>query len=105
MDKESEFLMTEEELRERDLTDAQKQRIKKIEEDDFRWLMADKRGRRIMWRLLERTRVYQSSFTGNSQTFFLEGTRNVGLMLISDIQKHCPEQFVVMLKEHMSNER
>ncbi|MDZ4051622.1 MAG: endopeptidase [Limnobacter sp.] len=105
MDKESEFLMTDEELRERDLTDAQKQRIKKIEEDDFRWLMADKRGRRIMWRLLERTRVYQSSFTGNSQTFFLEGTRNVGLMLISDIQKHCPEQFVVMLKEHMSNER
>ncbi|WP_298540690.1 hypothetical protein [uncultured Limnobacter sp.] len=86
MDKESEFLMTDEELRERDLTDAQKQRIKKIEEDDFRWLMADKRGRRIMWRLLERTRVYQSSFTGNSQTFFLEGTRNVGLMLISDIQ-------------------
>ncbi|WP_291751913.1 MULTISPECIES: endopeptidase [unclassified Limnobacter] len=105
MDKESEFLMTDEELRERDLTDAQKQRIKKIEEDDFRWLMADKRGRRIMWRLLERTRVYQSSFTGNSQTFFLEGTRNVGLMLISDIQKHCAEQFVVMLKEHMSNER
>ena len=105
MDKESEFLMTDEELRERDLTDAQKQRIKKIEEDDFRWLMAEKRGRRIMWRLLERTRVYQSSFTGNSQTFFLEGTRNVGLMLISDIQKHCAEQFVVMLKEHMSNER
>ena len=105
MDKESEFLMTDEELRERDLTDAQKQRIKKIEEDDFRWLMADKRGRRIMWRLLERTRVYKSSFTGNSQTFFLEGTRNVGLMLISDIQKHCAEQFVVMLKEHMSNER
>ena len=105
MDKESEFLMTDEELRERDLTAAQKQRIKKIEEDDFRWLMADKRGRRIMWRLLERTRVYQSSFTGNSQTFFLEGTRNVGLMLISDIQKHCAEQFVVMLKEHMSNER
>lgn len=105
MDKESDFLMSTEELHERDLTEAQKQRIKKIEEDDFRWLMADKRGRRIMWRLLERTRVYQSSFTGNSQTFFNEGTRNVGLMLISDIQKHCPEQFVVMLKEHMSNER
>jgi hypothetical protein len=105
MDKESDFLMSTEELHERDLTEAQLQRIKKIEEDDFRWLMADKRGRRIMWRLLEKTRVYQSSFTGNSQTFFHEGTRNVGLMLISDIQKHCPEQFVVMLKEHMSNER
>lgn len=105
MDKESDFLMTNDELQQRDLTEAQLERVKRIEADDFRWLMEDKRGRRIMWRLLEKTRVYQSSFTGNSQTFFLEGTRNVGLMLISEIQKHCPKHFVLMLQEHMSDER
>lgn len=69
------------------------------EEDDFRWLMNDKRGRRIVWRLLEKTGVYRSSFTGNSETFFREGQRNVGLMLIEQIHALAPEAYVLMLTE------
>lgn len=69
------------------------------EGDDFRWLMTSKRGRRIVWRWLERTGVYRSSFTGNSTTFFNEGQRNVGLMLMSMINEHAPEQYPVMLQE------
>jgi hypothetical protein len=69
------------------------------EQDDFKWLMGSKRGRRIVWRLLERTGVFRTSFTGNSETFFREGQRNVGLMLMAQIHEVCPDQYAVMLKE------
>lgn len=72
------------------------------EKMDMQWLMGSKRGRRIMWRLLERTGVYRSSFTGNSETFFREGQRNVGLMLMAQIHEVCPDQYAVMLKEQQN---
>jgi hypothetical protein len=67
--------------------------------NDFKWLMSNKRGRRIIWRMLEKTGVFRTSFTGDSATFFNEGQRNIGLMLISDIHEHCPEMYLTMLKE------
>lgn len=69
------------------------------EKTDLVWLMGSKRGRRIVWRLLERTGVYRSSFTGNSETFFREGQRNVGLWLMAQIHEVCPDQYALMLKE------
>ena len=57
------------------------------DKEDFKWLMGSKRGRRIVWRLLERTGVFRTSFTGNSETFFREGQRNVGLMLMAQIHE------------------
>lgn len=67
--------------------------------EDLKWLMADKRGRRFMWRLLERTGIYRSSFTGNSETFFREGERNVGLAVMADLMDFCPERYAQMIKE------
>lgn len=78
------------------------EKARRLEVDDLRWMMSDKRGRRVMWRLLETSGVYRSSFTGNSETFFREGQRNVGLKLLADIHEHCPDAFVLMLKEHRS---
>jgi hypothetical protein len=69
------------------------------EKADFAWLMSDKRGRRFMWRMLEVTGVYRSSFTGNSETFFREGARNVGLKLMADIHDYAPESYLLMLDE------
>lgn len=67
--------------------------------DDLKWIMGNKKGRRFVWKLLERSGVYRSSFTGNSTTFFNEGQRNIGLMLLADIHSVCPEHYVTMLKE------
>lgn len=75
------------------------------EQDDFKWLMSSKRGRRIVWRLLERTGVYRSSFTGNSETFFREGQRNVGLMLMAQINEFSPDQYALMLKEQQDGRK
>ncbi len=70
------------------------------EAEDTKWLMESKRGRRILWRVLERTRVFHPSFNTNSMTMaFAEGARNEGLRTLSLIQAHCPELYPTMLKE------
>lgn len=80
------------------LTDAEKL-ARQIELEDFKWLMSSKRGRRIVWRWLERTGMFRSSFTGNSETFFREGQRNVGLVLMAQINDAAPDMYPVMLQE------
>lgn len=81
---------------ERDERDKHQQRV---EVEDIKWLMKGRQGRRIVWRLLEKTGVFRSSFTGNSETFFREGMRNVGLMLLAQINETCPEQYTLMVQE------
>lgn len=78
--------------------DSQK-RIRDKEVEDVKLIMSSREGRRFMWRMLEMCGVYRSSFTGNSETFFREGQRNIGLMLLADIHEHCPDGFTTMLKE------
>lgn len=67
--------------------------------NDWKWLMSVPRGRRIVWRLLEETGQFRSSFTGNSETFFREGERNVGLKITALIGQHCAEDYAKMLLE------
>jgi hypothetical protein len=67
--------------------------------EDMKWLMGSKRGRRITWRILERAGIFRSSFTGNNETFFKEGMRNVGLALMAQIHEACPESYTLMVKE------
>ena len=84
-----------------------KQKDRKLNRDgqieDFKWIMSDKRGRRFMWRLLEVTGVYRTSFTGNSTTFFNEGMRNVGLIVMNEIHENCPELYETLIKENSRN--
>lgn len=70
------------------------------EVDDVRWLMGTLRGRRIVRRLLDQAGVYRSSFHTNAlEMARLEGERNAGLRLLKPISAHCPELFVLLLKE------
>lgn len=72
--------------------------------NDIRALMTSPAGRRFAWRMLDRCGVYQTSFTGNSGTFFKEGERNVGLWLLADIHEVALDEFLVMMKEAKRNE-
>jgi hypothetical protein len=74
------------------------------EEEDWQWLMEDIRGRRIVRRLLETTGVYRTSFTGNSETFFREGSRNVGLQILNLVMSHAPSQHLPMMTETQSSD-
>lgn len=74
------------------------------EMDDLQWLMATPRGRRIIWRQLEATGLYVSSFTGNSETFFREGKRAIGLELQGKVAKAAPMGFQTMMQEHFGHD-
>lgn len=72
----------EDQLKERD------EELKKDQDQetaDMKAILATDSGKRFIRRLLRFCGVFQTSFTGNSRTFFLEGQRNVGLMLITEI--------------------
>lgn len=66
---------------------------------DYRWIMSDERGRRVLWQLLGDTGIFRTSFTGNSETFFKEGERNVGLKVFTKIHQADPEKYLAMARE------
>ena len=74
--------------------------VQQSEAEDVKWLMSSKRGRRMLWRQLERAGVFRLSFNTNSMTMaFAEGARNEGLRLLSLIHANCSELYATMLKE------
>jgi hypothetical protein len=73
---------------------------------DFKWLLSSKRGRRIVWRLLEDAGVFRSSFTNDPHvTSFNEGRRQYGLKVLAMIHEHSPETYPTMLTEQKDYER
>jgi hypothetical protein len=72
---------------------------RQVETNDTKWLMSSKQGRRIVRRWLASAGIYQTSFTGNSETFFREGKRALGLEILADVTKHAPEDYIAMLTE------
>lgn len=72
---------------------------KRREGDDMRFILATEQGRRVLWKYLEACGIYKSSFTGSSETYFLEGQRNIGLKILNDIMDADPESYVKMMKE------
>lgn len=73
----------------------------KTEIEDIKWLMKNRQGRRIVWRLLGNAGVFQLSFNQTAMTMaFNEGRRSEGLRLFAAVQEHCPDLYVVMTQEN-----
>jgi hypothetical protein len=72
---------------------------------DIRNLLANKWGRRFVWRLLDKTGQYRTSFTGNSTTFFNEGQRNIGLWLVDEVLLADTKQYLLMISENNNGEQ
>lgn len=69
-------------------------------EQDLKWLMSSKRGRRIVSRLLEQAGVFRLSFDSNAMRMaFNEGNRSYGNWLFDQIRNTCFELIPVMIKE------
>ena len=80
---------------------AEEERLaKELEQNDLRWVMNDKRGRRVVHRLLGKTGIYQLGFDLNhAQMSFNAGMRNVGLELQSEVIEACSDRYMDMLTE------
>lgn len=69
------------------------------QQEDTAFVLSTMQGRRFYWRLLEKCGIFESSFTGNNTTFFNEGMRNIGLMLLKDVNEIDPQAYLKMLEE------
>lgn len=55
--------------------------------NDIKAVLSTREGRRFVWRLLTIGSMFRTTFTGNSTGYFLEGHRNLALVILNDIQK------------------
>lgn len=67
-------------------------------EDIFN-VLATPSGRRFVWRYLTDCGIFKTSFTGNSETFYKEGQRSIGLKLLADVNEADPSAYLKMLDE------
>ncbi len=74
--------------------------VRRQRDEALRWLMADLRGRRIVWSLLGKAGVFRSSMASSPElTAFNEGRRDIGLALLADVMRLCPENYALMQSE------
>lgn len=67
---------------------------------DMKDVLSSVPGRRVVWRYLSECGVFQQSARDSgSWTYFNEGKRSVGLMLLADINEADPESYLKMLNE------
>lgn len=80
---------------------AEQERLaREKEQNDLRWVMSNKQGRRFIYRQLSEAGIWTSSFnTNNAVMAFNEGQRNRGLKLLSEITEACPDRYTEMLDE------
>lgn len=98
--------MREGDVHEGPLADTQKVRKKGLEErlerrnqlEDVSTILGTRSGRRFIWRLLSECRIFQSSFTGNNTTYYMEGMRKIGLVFLADTQEF-PDLYILMMRE------
>ncbi len=81
--------------------DLQELERKRRERDlnDVRKVLLSPEGRRLIWRLMSYARIFKPSYTGNSETFFNEGRRDVGLLILEEVMAAKPDSFTQMQKE------
>ena len=80
----------------------QAENARRQEIEDFKWVVAHAPGRRFMWRMLALSGVYRQSavIDSSNATFFNEGRRQLGLMLMGEFHEHSLEMHQRMVKEH-----
>lgn len=77
-------------------------RQERSDAEEFKALMERRGFRAFVWRLLGEAQVFQPIMTGNSYTFMNEGKRQIGLWVLEQINRHCPDLYVTMTKEALS---
>lgn len=83
------------------MTDEERlKRRKELEQDDVKKILGTPEGLRFFWRLLEIAGIYRTTFTGNSNSFFNEGRRSVGLEIKADLMAVDLDNEGRMAREH-----
>jgi hypothetical protein len=66
-------------------------------------IMASADGRAWMWEFLGGCGLFAVKFTGRAtQDAFFDGMRNAGMPVFAEIQRHCMNEYLLMVKESNS---
>jgi len=90
-------------------------KLKDVRRDDERIrktviqaLMSEPRGRRYVWQELAECKVFTQTIVfaagGTMMTAFNEGIRSVGLRLLADVTRWCPQEYMKMTVENAAVE-
>lgn len=78
---------------------AKRRRIREL--DDLRAVLAIVEGRRLLWRLMQHCKVFESVFHDNSALMgHLTGRQDVGHFVMDEINKAQPDAFLGMMQDH-----
>jgi hypothetical protein len=55
------------------------------EQDDLRWILSDPRGRRFIWKWLNKAMTFETGFMGNSRDVYEWGKQFIGKSLQKEI--------------------
>jgi hypothetical protein len=69
------------------------------ESDDMKWMMADPRGRRFMFRLLQRGRVFSPIYVPGAEVYKNAARHDFCLQYLSQVLHACPGALQVMQQE------
>jgi len=70
----------------------------------YKTLLKSPDGKRVLWDILELCKVFHLSMTGNSWTYFNEGTRHVGLYIMTMLNLVNNVDDVLNLKKLIKND-
>lgn len=65
-------------------------------------MMRSADGRLWVWEFLSLCGLFRSDFNGNSRDYFNLGIRNAGMPVFVDIQKHCMDEYMLMVRENVN---
>lgn len=71
---------------------------------DIRAVLGTAQGRRLLCRIWDESRLMKPCYTGNSNTFYNEGRRELGLTLWNDAMEACPELLLDTVAEGRKRE-
>lgn len=94
----TEFSNTDKEEKQRKKDD--RRRIREL--SDLSKILNCVEGRRLIWRILSEAGLYKNCFTGNSQSFFLQGKQAVAQWLLSEVMSAQRTAFANMQQEFYS---
>ena len=87
-----------------DILKRQAQQEERNRRDFILHSMGVRAGRAYFCHLLEQAHVFTTTYADLPiRMAFNEGNRNLGLMILGDIMRHCPDHYVTMMRER--NER
>lgn len=66
--------------------------------EDIKDILSRPSGLRFFKRMMRKGQMFNTTFTGNSQTFFLEGHRNFALEYFGDVCEACPEKVADLVR-------